>query len=56
MASCGVAVTDHTDDIIFHPSGGGTGYVAYDNFEERIETKGFAVDSRACRCYEKHCR
>lgn len=39
MASCGVAVTDHTDDIIFHPSGGGTGYVAYDNFEERIEAK-----------------
>lgn len=39
MASCGVAVTDHTDDIIFHPSGGGTGYVAYDNFEQRIEAK-----------------
>ncbi len=40
MASTGVAVTDHTDEIIFHTSSGsGTGYIAFDNFEKRLEDK-----------------
>lgn len=37
MASNGVAVTDKEDEIIFHPSGSGTGYVAYDNFDARLK-------------------
>ena len=39
MASNGVAVTDHTDELILHPTGSGTGYIAYDNFEARLEAK-----------------
>jgi len=38
IASCGVAITDPTDEIIFHQSGAsGTGYNAYDNFESRLK-------------------
>lgn len=39
MASNGVAVTDPSDEIIFHPTNSGTGYNAYDNFEKRLEAK-----------------
>jgi hypothetical protein len=39
MASNGVAVTDPTDEILFHATGGGSGYIAFDNFEKRLEAK-----------------
>jgi len=39
MASNGVILTDHNDDIILHTSNGGTVYQAYDLLEKRLESK-----------------
>lgn len=36
MGTSGYAVTDLMDEIIFHPSGSGTGYHAYDMMEKRL--------------------
>lgn len=39
MASNGVALTDPTDEIIFHQTGNWNGHMAYASFEERLEAK-----------------
>lgn len=36
MGTSGYIVTDLMDEVIFHASSGGTGYLAYDNFEVRL--------------------
>lgn len=39
MASNGVALTDPEDEIIFHPTGSGTGYNAFDLFDKRLKAE-----------------
>ncbi len=39
IASNGLILTDHTDDLILHQNNNGTGYIAFDNFEKRLESQ-----------------
>lgn len=39
MASNGVGLTDPEDEIIFHPTGSGTGYNAFDLFDKRLKAE-----------------